>query len=400
MTLWTRYGGDLSDDNTGTTYREFNLIKAVCLVLESAKHYYNPSFLAMRNLDVCRKIYSRVRSFEKNPPWELLGVMQNALRFTLTTARVSRDPANLWNNQYFWTGDSHSPEDFDWLVDYLEYLDPDNQEAVFDILLLLVVIKVRCSPAKRYQFFKSLIACMGSHMPAHLRHAALRLAHRAREEMVSIDVIDNAELRDMILTEFSPAIPTAVCPQTGVTLSDYDPDRFFHDDRDLCYLKLLFALARNSNWHPHLVEDHHIDRCISIAAQRYSLSLHAFYLAGILLRIAPEQSSVAILNSITGQQWWDTISNAWFYAPHIVDDIHCFEFLPDLVEGTKRYMHTAKEFNLKILIVHLDHVLNALEMRDSQQGEGESVTVAVKELRTAASDMLEKLVSSQGVVSP
>ncbi|KAG2105847.1 uncharacterized protein F5147DRAFT_702191 [Suillus discolor] len=399
ITLWTRYGGDLSDDSTGITYRESNLITAICLVLESAKNYYNPSFLAMRNLDMCRKLYSRVRSSEKNSPLELLGVPQSALRFTLAAAGVSRDPADLWNNQYFWTGDAHSPEDFDWLVDCLEYLDPNDQEAVFDILLLLlVVIKVRSSPAKRHQFFKSLIACMGSHMPAHLRHAALRLAHSAREEMVSIDAIDNAELRDMILTEFSPAILTAVCPQPGVTPSDDDPDCFFHYERDLCYLELLFALARNSNWHPHLVEDH-IDRCISIAAQRYSLSLHAFYLAGILLRIAPEQSSVAILNSITGQQWWDTISNAWFHAPYIVNDIHCFEFLPDLVEGTKRYMHTAKELDLKSFIVYVDRVLNAPEMRDAQQGEGESVAIAVKELRTAASDMLEKLVSSQGVVT-
>ncbi|KAG2055909.1 hypothetical protein BDR06DRAFT_299856 [Suillus hirtellus] len=168
ITLWTRYGGDLSDDSTGTTYREFNLIKAICLVLESAKHYYNPSFLAMRNLDVCRKIYSRVRSFEKNPPWELLGVLKNALRFTLTTARVSRDPANLWNNQYFWTGDSHSPEDLDWLVDYLEYLDPDDQEAVFNILLLLLVIKSHAC---------TLTSCCSSPCPPCPRRNGLDRCH-------------------------------------------------------------------------------------------------------------------------------------------------------------------------------------------------------------------------------
>ncbi|KAG2051056.1 hypothetical protein BDR06DRAFT_959552 [Suillus hirtellus] len=350
-------------------------MKVICLVLESAKHYYHPLFSTTRSLDVCRKIYSRVRSSEQNHSWELLGALRYAVRFTLAAAKVSRDPAHLWNGQPFWTGDSYSPEDLDWLVDYLEDIDSDDQEAAFDILLLLVVIKVRCSPA------------------VHLRHAALRLAHSAREEMVSIDVIDNAELRDMILTEFSPAILTAVCPQSDVTLSDNDPDR------DLCYLELLFALARNSNWHPHLFEDHHMDRCISIVAKCH-FEEHAFYLAGILLRIAPEQLSVTSLNSITGQQWWDLMKNAWLHASYMIDDIHCFEFLPVLVEGTKRYMHIPLELDLKFFIKDADRVLIALEGRDSQQGEGRGVVVAVKELRTVASDMLEKLVSNKGVAGP
>ncbi|KAG2092506.1 uncharacterized protein F5147DRAFT_722301 [Suillus discolor] len=398
ITLWTRYEGALSDDTTAIAYREYDLITAICLVLESAKHYYNRSFHDMRNLDVCGKIYSRMRSSraEQNPPWELFGALHDALRFTFNAAKVSRDPADLWNGQYFWTGDSHSPEDFDWLVDYLEYIYSDDQEAAFDILVLLGVLK----------FFKILIACMGSSMPVHLRHAALRLAHSAREEMVSIDAIDDAMLRDMILTEFSPAILTAVCPQPGVTHSDDSPDRCVHDQRDLCYLELLFALARNSNWHPHLVEDHHIDRCISIVLKG-CFGQRAFYLAGILLRIAPsEQSSVTSLNSITGQQWWDMMRDAWLHASFTTDDIHCFEFLPVLVEGAKRYMHIAAqnyiawEVHLKFFIERVDHVVDALETRDSQQGDGEGVAVAVKELRTAASDMLEELVSSQRVVSP
>ncbi|KAG1874207.1 hypothetical protein C8R48DRAFT_769597 [Suillus tomentosus] len=206
------------------TYREAYLIKAICLVLESAKHHYNPSLHDVRDLDVCRKIHSRMRSShaEQNLAWELLAVLPNAPRFTLTAAKESRDPADLWSSQHLGIGDSHSPEDFDWLIVYLD------ECIYFD------------------NFFKSLITCMTC-MPVHLRHAALLLAHRAREEMVSIDAIDNAELRDMILTEFSPAIMTAVCPQRGVTLSNDDPDRFLHYHRDFCYLDLLFALARNSN---------------------------------------------------------------------------------------------------------------------------------------------------------
>ncbi|KAG1859551.1 hypothetical protein DFJ58DRAFT_780134 [Suillus subalutaceus] len=222
-------------------------------------------------------------------------------------------------------------------------------------------MKVRCSPAKQHQFFESLIACMDSDMPVHLRHAAIRLAHSA-------------------------------------TLSEDDPDRFFHPGRDECYLKLIFALARNSSWHPHLFGDHHIDRCISMIAKCHFMQ-HTFYLAGILLRIAPGQLSVTSLDSITEQQWWDMISGAWMHAPFIIDDICCFEFLPVLVEGTKRYMQTTSEHYLEWLVRSVDHVLNVLEKRDSEQGEGECV-VAVKELRTVASDMLEKLVNSKEAVSP
>ncbi|KAG1852218.1 hypothetical protein F4604DRAFT_1300280 [Suillus subluteus] len=394
--LWAYDGGDLEKDSTGITRRAWNLLDVICRILEPAKRYYIPSFHTMRNLDVCRKIYERARSSEQNHPWELLDALQNALHFTLTAAKVSRDPAQLWHNQFFQTADSHSPENFDWLVDYLEYTHSD--EVTFDILLLLDVIKVRCSPAKQHQFFESLIACMASDMPVHLRHAAIRLAHSAREEIASIDAIHDTELRDMILTEFSPAILTAVCPQPGATLPEDDPDRFFHPDRDECYLKLIFTLARNSHWHPHLFGDHHIDRCISMIAKCRFMQ-HTFYLAGILLRIALGDLSVTSLDSITEQQWWDMISTAWMHAPFIIDDIHCFEFLPVLVEGTKRYMQTTSEHNLEWLVRSVDHVLNVLEKRDSEQGEGECV-VAVKELRTVASDMLEKLVNSKEVVSP
>ncbi|KAG1720242.1 hypothetical protein EDB19DRAFT_1778058, partial [Suillus lakei] len=392
--LWTCDGGNIGRDSTGVARRAWNLLKVICRILELTQNYYCiPSIHTMRNLDVCRKIYSRARLSEQN-------ALQNALHFTFAAARVSRDPAWLWDtySEFGWTGDSHSPEDFDWLVDYLDYIDYDYETA-YDILLLLGVTKVRCSPAKQHQFIESLITCMNSDMPHKLRHAALCAAHSAREEIASIDTIDDTRLRDMVLTKFSPAILSAVRPQPGATSADDDPDRFFHHDRDLCYLELVFALARNPNWHPHLCGDSHIDRCISIIAD-CCFNSHAFYLAGIFLRIAPDHTSVTSLDSITERQWWDVMSNAWFGVYDIIDDIHCFELLPVLVEGTRKYMQIASERDLEWLIRNVDCVLQTLERRDSEQGEGEGVTIAVKELRTVASDMLEKLVDSKGVISP
>ncbi|KAG2032631.1 hypothetical protein BDR03DRAFT_969648, partial [Suillus americanus] len=167
-----------------------------------------------------------------------------------TVANVSRDPADLWYAHWSLQGGSHSPEDFDWLVDYLDYIYSDDHEAAYVILLLLGSMGVRCSPAKQHLFIERLIACMDRTMPPHLRQAALRAAHSAREEMASIDAIDDARLRDMVLTKLSPAILSVVCPPPGATPDEYsDPTTNYF--RDLCYLELVFA----SNWYPHLVGD-------------------------------------------------------------------------------------------------------------------------------------------------
>ncbi|KAG1840810.1 hypothetical protein DFJ58DRAFT_809659 [Suillus subalutaceus] len=355
--LWAWDGDDLEKDITGVTRRAWNLLDIICRILELAQSHYEPSPDTMRNLDVCRNINLRARSSKHNHPWEGL---QNALHFTLTAAKASRDPANLWDysNSSFKIGDSHSPKDFDWLVDYYLDIYSDDQEVAFDILYLLGVMKVRCSPAKQHQYIKSLIACMGSNMPVHLRYAALHATHFVREEIVSIDDID-AKLRDTVLTKLSPAILTT--------------------------------------WHPHLFRDHHIDRYISMVGKYCeSSSLHPFYLSGVLLRIAPEQLSITPFDAITEQQWRDMMIMAWYRADSgiVIDDKHCFEFLPVLVEGTKRHMQIASEDDLRRVVNYVGDVLDA---RGSEQGEGESVVVAMKELRTVASDMREKLVSSKAL---
>jgi hypothetical protein len=325
-----------------------------------------------------------MRSSEQHYPSVPLAALRNALHFTLTAAQVSRHPLHVWNQKRlsFRIGDSYSSEDFNWLVDYYLDIYSGDPEVAFDFLFLLGDLEVRCSPAKQYQFIENLIACMGSNMPVHLRYAALRATHIVQEEIASIDALD-AKLRDMVLTKLSPAILTTVCPRPGTTLAN-DPLYFFHDDRDECYLELIFSLVRNSSWHARLIEDHHINWCISMNAW-YCTSLcmsHAFYLSGILLRIAPEQLSVASLNVITEQQWWDMLRMAWDYAFYRTD--YCFKFLPALVEGTKRHMQIAFEFELDGLYLAVDRVLMALNERYSEQGEGEYVVFAVKEF----SDML------------
>ncbi|KAG2130512.1 hypothetical protein BD769DRAFT_634904 [Suillus cothurnatus] len=173
-------------------------------VQESHAGHYDPSPDTMRNLAMCRKVYSRARSSIQDDPSVSSADLRNALRFTLTAAHVSRDPTCFWN-QLYWslgTGDSHSPEDFDWLVDYYLDIYSGDQEVAFDILALLGGIEVRCSPAKQHQFIRSLVACMGTDMPLHLRFAALRAAQIVHEEIASIDAID-VQHSPMILTTSS-----------------------------------------------------------------------------------------------------------------------------------------------------------------------------------------------------
>jgi hypothetical protein len=349
----------------------------------------------MWRLDMCREIYSRAG----NSP---AGLQQaQSFRFIVKpneSPLAPSAPAWLWRHQILWQNNSHLPKDFDWLVDYLDNVYSNNYETAGDILVLLSSMRVNCSPAIQRLYIEKLITCMGSSMPPRLRHAALRAAHSFREVLASADVVDDA---DMVLTKFSLAILTAVCPQLGTTPTDDGPDCFFHPDRDLCYLELIFALAGNSVWHPHFSRDGHIDRCTSIIAKSCDFKMHnnykiyrghqphAFYLVGIFLRTTPEELSVTSLSSITEHQWWDMMRKAWYLAVLVFGNTHFVELLPVLVERTKKYMCSASGSDLEQLIDDVDDLMRLAKQGRPEQREG--VAVAAKELRGKASDMLAKI---------
>ncbi|KAG1844261.1 hypothetical protein C8R48DRAFT_837693 [Suillus tomentosus] len=395
--LWAWDGGELDNDRTGVARRTWKLLDIICRIVELARHSYRPLFHTMRNLDVCKKIYSRARSSEQNDASALLAALRNALHFTFAATGISRDPVLVWN-RFFGEALSYSPEDFDWIVDYFDFIYYDDHEAAYDVLLLLGSMGVCCSSAKQHLFIERLIACMDSNMPLHLRHAALRAAHSAQEQIASIDAIDDARLRDTVLTKLSPAILSVLCPHPGTTPANDDLDLFSNYDRDLCYLELVCALARNSDWHPRLSGDRHIDRCISMIP-RYcnseSPTQHAFYIACILLQIIPEQTSIATLDSVAEQQWRDVMRSAWDDPPNVINNA-CYLLV--LVDGTKKYMQIASKSDLEQLIRNVDEFVETLErnvqeemgleIQDSEQVE--EIIIAAKELRTAASKMLER----------
>ncbi|KAG1860020.1 hypothetical protein C8R48DRAFT_255480 [Suillus tomentosus] len=260
--LWAWDGGQLDKDSTGVVRRAWKLLGIICRIIELVRPHLFLSFHIMQNLDVCRRIYSRARSSEQNDVPVSLAALRKVLNFTFAAANISRDPTQLWDIGLILPGGSNSPEDFDWAVDYFDFIHSDDHEAAYDILLLLGSMEVRCSSSKQHLFFESLIACMDNNMPQHLRHAALRAAHNVRKEIVSIDAIDDAMLRDAVLTKLSPAILSVLCPHPDTTTTNDGPDHLFYEMRDFHYLELVFALAGNSDWRPHLSGDRHIDQCL------------------------------------------------------------------------------------------------------------------------------------------
>lgn len=123
------------------------------------------------------------------------------------------------------------------------------------------------------------------------------------------------------MTELSPAILTVVYLRPTVTPANDDADPFFYEERDLYYLELVFALAKNSDWHPRLCGDRHINWCITsiIAESCESPTDHSFYIYGwYLLRIAPEHLSVT---SVTEQQWWDAMRSPWLCDSFMLEDL-------------------------------------------------------------------------------
>ncbi|KAG2064734.1 hypothetical protein BDR04DRAFT_232354 [Suillus decipiens] len=396
--LWTQFekvwtsdrGHPLLDKYNMGIRQEWILLDTICRMNEL--DIISPILSHMMwVVGVCRKIYSWARSSQHNDSTSALVKVQ-CFRFTIESSQdgpYPTEPAWLWNHQIAWQGDPHSPEDFDWLVDYLGDVCSNDYETAGDILVLLNSMGVSCSPAKQRLYIEKLIACMGSNMPPRLRHAALYAAHIFREVLTFIDVVDDA---DVILTNLSHSILTAVRPRPGATptydsviwnaipTNDDDPDFFFHRDRDRRYLELIFSLARNSHWRPHL--HCQIDRAIGMIAICCNLDdWHAYFLVGFFCQMTSEEVSATSLSSITEQQWWDMIRLAWNLARYTTDDTHGVEFLLVLVERTKKHMRFTSIYYLEQLIYNVDAVIGELEKCLLEQKE--AVADAMKELKVS-----------------
>jgi hypothetical protein len=242
------------------------------------------------------------------------------------------DEELIWyGNLRWWHNEGLAPScaEFDWLVDYVKFQADDETKG--DALLVLSAIPDLGSSAKQESYVTTLIHCMGHEHP-RVRYAALRVLD-AHVELAWLANNFAVPLSD----ELSRALLTAVDPNNGWTIRASGSNPSFHHDRDRCYLRLIFALAKDEGWCVRLVHDRHVMRCISLVDDVlenmwYS---HNFYLAGIFLRIVSSGGD-SPSTTLGMDRWRMLVKQAWSGLSSVVEDMHrCLEVLPALVKATK-----------------------------------------------------------------
>jgi hypothetical protein len=243
------------------------------------------------------------------------------------------DEELIWYGDLRWShndGLAPSCEEFDWLFDYV-ILQADD-ETKGDALLALSAIPDLGSSTKQESYVTTLIHCMGHEHP-RVRYAALRVLD-ARVELVRLANNPDAPLSDKL----SRALLTAVDPNNGWTIrASGGSNPSFHYDRDLCYFRLIFALAKDEEWCVRLIRDGHVMRCISLVDDvlENPRSSHNFYLSGIFLHIVSSGGD-SPSTSLGMDRWRMLVKQAWSGLSSVVEDMHrCLEVLPALVKATK-----------------------------------------------------------------
>ncbi|KAG1888088.1 hypothetical protein F4604DRAFT_1674515 [Suillus subluteus] len=158
------------------------------------------------------------------------------------------DEELIWNGDLCWYHgdvDEHSYKDFDWLVDYLESDTNTDDETKGNTLLMLSTMQGLGSSFKKQSYINSLICCLHSTSPCCINAMGCQCTHPGW---------------------FSHAISTAVHPNDNEAIHDTGSDASFHEDRDYCYIRLIYALTQNVNseWRQRLTRDGHPERYISL----------------------------------------------------------------------------------------------------------------------------------------
>jgi hypothetical protein len=256
--------------------------------------------------------------------------------------RLSRpdDEDLIWEGDLRWRrSDGRKPgcEEFDWLVNYLagdaEHRTDDETEG--DALLALSSMQGLGSSTKQQSYISSLIRCMDSARFPRVRHTALRAVFESREELASITSASMPPGVDtQLLDELSRGLLTAVHPKDSQTTHDTGPDASFHLRRDLCYIRIIYALTKNDEWFQRLARDGHDRRCISLIDGDY---IHywevGFYLLVVFGRI--KSSGQDLPFSPTQENWRSLVKNTWETLEFVTLFDNAVDGIPALVTATR-----------------------------------------------------------------
>lgn len=340
---------------------------------------------------------------------------RNALRLAIVTGCPGflkpTDVALIWDGVFDWKDDRRTIEDFDWLVDFLVHFRKSaarDFDAMGDALLALSAMRGLGSLTRQDNYLDAIIFAMEADKPFRLRHAALRAIFDARYALVEIVDQEEGEFREKVLKELAPALLSTTKP-IAPQRSDDEPDAVFNPGRDDCYLRLIFTLAKQSDWRAHLRRAGHIERCTSLlghviknSSMTSSATYHSYYLAGILIQMnasggyrsslrrasaldsepsnkesyVPTTNPVTTLpaapdtltppgfpDNISEQEWWELLKGAW--SAMRWNDLHleteAVEALPGIVTYTLDLLDTpSARYDAACLVRFVDRIYEAL----------------------------------------
>lgn len=288
------------------------------------------------------------------------------------------DEKVIWDGDLQWRhndGRKPVPEDYDWLVDYLadQVNHETDDETKGDSLLALSAMHGLGSSAKRSSYVKALIHCMHRDRPPRVQYAALRAIYDAREELSSFRRSSMPHGVDAkLLDDLSSGLLTTVRPNDG-RMFDYDCDPHFTYGRAHCYLRLIFSLAKNDEWHQRLICDGHIQQCTFLSQKFLTERDLGLHIAWICLFIDPSGKDPSL--SPMRERWGDLTIRAWSGLSFIIPaDKHCLEMLPALVKATKEISDNSVRSVLRELSGDVDLVLRTLQGGGSIDGGGAVVS--------------------------
>lgn len=283
------------------------------------------------------------------------------------------DEELIWDGDLRWRhGDGLMPscEEFDWLVDYLvdEAGKKADDKTEADALLTLSAMCGLGSSTKRRSYIKALIRCMGCTRLPRVRHAALRAVSDARGDLASItNESISHDVDTELLDGLSRALFTAVCPSRNRTIQ-HERDAPFHQHRDNCYFRLIFALSNNHEWRQRLTLDGHFERCISLVDEALECESWTLgcYLVGIFACI--DLSDKVLRFSYTQEKYQALIKKSWRRAREFMwQHSEYVGALPALVMATRQNYsdsdHIVPSNELKEIARNVDQCLAQLKQR-------------------------------------
>lgn len=300
------------------------------------------SIILPRSFDKCKAFACQLSTLSGRDSDRCRADARTALRMMIAAAGDGfihpDDDSIIWRGQFTWTDDRRTAADFDWLVDYfVSCSQKQDYTTMGDALLALSAMKELGTRARESDFLHELVSAMKSSRPRRLRYAALRAVSNSRLTLADIEAIQDKDIRQILLTELSPALLTVICPTEHHEDDEHVVD--FNYWRDDAYLRLIMTLASNPEWCKRLVIDQHIGHCISILYHLDENSSAPFHLAAIFGRVrssSPDAARVAF-GAVTADQIPSLVKSAWQAAVDLklYNEAECITAFPAIVECTE-----------------------------------------------------------------